>query len=168
MRFFGFVGPKPVVVHNRWGTRLIWIMWRPTRYAHYRRSPISLNLKPRRGSARPVSPLNSSYHEVSTVALFLLDCSGLLPIPGHLIGVSQRRRRGSGVCRFGAKETQPLLELRMWRKHPSFYNWVDSFKQIISCNLVTSTDTPPPWIIYAQRMSPFPVTYRYSWMDGYL
>ena len=32
----------------------------------------------------------------------------LLPIPGHVIGVSQRHKRGSGVRRFGAKETQPL------------------------------------------------------------
>ena len=34
--------------------------------------------------------LNGSYHMVGTVALFLLDCSGLLPmmmIPGHVIGI---------------------------------------------------------------------------------
>ena len=41
-------------------------------------------------AARPVSPLNGSYHKVSTVAPFLLDCNGLLPIPGHVIGVSGR------------------------------------------------------------------------------
>ena len=52
--------------------------------------------------ARPVSPLYGSY-KVSTVAPLLLDWSGLLPIPGHVIGVSRRRRRGSGVRRFGAK-----------------------------------------------------------------
>ena len=47
--------------------------------------------------------------KVSTAAHFLLDFSGLLPIPGHVIGVSQRRRRGSGVHRFVAKETQPMI-----------------------------------------------------------
>ena len=60
-------------------------------------------------AARPVSPLNGSYHKVSTVLPFLLNCSGLLPIPGHVIGVSQRRRGGSCVRRFVAKETQPLF-----------------------------------------------------------
>ena len=40
--------------------------------------------------------------------IFLLDCSGLLPILGHVIGISQRGRRGSGIGHFGAKETQPL------------------------------------------------------------
>ena len=40
------------------------------------------------------------------LCLFLLDySSGLLPIQGHVIGVS--RRRSSCVHPFGAKETQP-------------------------------------------------------------
>ena len=55
------------------------------------------------------TPLNGSYHKLSTVAPYLLDCRGLLPIPGHVIGVSQSRRRGSGVHRFGAKESQPMI-----------------------------------------------------------
>ena len=36
VRFFGSVGRKLVVVHNRRGTRLIWITLWLTRYAHYR------------------------------------------------------------------------------------------------------------------------------------
>ena len=41
--------------------------------------------QPRRGSGEACfTPLNGSYHKVSTVAPFLLDCSGLLPIPGHV------------------------------------------------------------------------------------
>ena len=59
-------------------------------------------------TARPVLPLNDSYHKIRTVTPFLLDCIGLLPIPGHVIDVSWRRRRGSGVRCFGAKETQPV------------------------------------------------------------
>ena len=52
--------------------------------------------QPRRGSGEACfTPLNGSYHKVSTVAPFLLDCSGLLPIPGHVIGVSRSCRRGS-------------------------------------------------------------------------
>ena len=51
------------------------------------------------------------YHKVSTVVLFLHDCSGLLPIPSHVIDASWRRRRGSGVRFFGAKETQPMAIL---------------------------------------------------------
>ena len=47
---------------------------------------------------RPVLPLNGSYHKVNTVAPLLLDFSHLLPIPGHVIGVSRRHRRGSGEC----------------------------------------------------------------------
>ena len=39
----------------------------------------------------PVSPLNASYHKVSTLAPSLFDCSGYLPLPGHVIGVSRRR-----------------------------------------------------------------------------
>ena len=35
---------------------------------------------------RPDRPLNGSYQKVSTVALFLLDCIGLLPILGNVIG----------------------------------------------------------------------------------
>ena len=48
-------------------------------------------------------------NKISTVAHFLLDFSGLLPIPGHVIDVSPRRRRGRSVRRFGAKETQPMI-----------------------------------------------------------
>ena len=62
-------------------------------------------------AARPVSPLYGSYHKVSTVVPLLLDCSGLLPIPGHVISVSRRRRPGSGVSRFSAKETQPMFKI---------------------------------------------------------
>ena len=57
---------------------------------------------------RSVWPLYGSNHKISAVAPFLLDCSGLLPIPGHVIGVSQRHKRGNGVCLIGPKETQPL------------------------------------------------------------
>ena len=46
------------------------------------------------------------YHKVSTVVPFLRDC--LLPIPEHMIGLRRRPRRGRGVRRFGAKETQPM------------------------------------------------------------
>ena len=49
-----------------------------------------------------------SNHKVNTVAPFLLDCNGLLPIPGHAIGVSSRPRRGCDGRHFGAKETQSL------------------------------------------------------------
>ena len=70
MRFFGFAGRKPVVVYNRRGTRYIWITWRLTRYAHYRRTPISPNFNQGVEAARPVSPLNGSYHNESTVAPF--------------------------------------------------------------------------------------------------
>ena len=62
-----------------------------------------------RGSGEAYFALNGSYLKVSTVAPFLRDCSGLLPIPGHVIGVSWRRRRGSGVRRFSAKETRPIV-----------------------------------------------------------
>ena len=86
-------------------------MWRLT--DNYRRTLISPNFNQGVEAARPVSPLNGSYHKVSTVAPFLLDYSGLLPIPGHVIGVSRRRRRGSGICRFGAKETQPISLSRL-------------------------------------------------------
>ena len=107
MRFFGFAGRKPVVVYNRQGTRLIWIMWRlaDRRTTCVQCTPILPNFNQGVEAARPVSPLNGSYHKVSTVALFLLDCSGLLPIPDHVIVVSRKRRRGSVVRRFGAKET---------------------------------------------------------------
>ena len=80
---------KPRVAYNRRGTRLIWNVWRLTRYAHYRRTPISPSFNQSVEAARPVSP------QVSIVApfvFFLPDCSGLLPIPGHVIGVSRRRR----------------------------------------------------------------------------
>ena len=65
-------------------------------------------------AARHVSPLDGSYHQVSTVAPFLLDCSGLLPIPSHVIGVSavQARQRRH---RFGAKETQSMLLFKLSR-----------------------------------------------------
>ena len=66
-------------------------------------------------------PLNGWYHTLSTDAPFLLDCNGLLPIPGHVNGVSRMHRRGSGVSRshrrdssvrrFGAKDAQPMLKL---------------------------------------------------------
>ena len=56
-----------------------------------------VEIQPRCGSSKACLPLNGSYHKVSTVAPFLLDCSGLLPIPGHLIGISVKRRRGSGI-----------------------------------------------------------------------
>ena len=102
MRFFGFAERKPLVVYNLRGTQLIWITWWLTRLAHYRRTWNSPNFVE---VARPLSP------QVSTVAPFLLDCSGLLPIPGHVIGVSRRHRRGSEVRRFGAKETQPISQL---------------------------------------------------------
>ena len=71
---------------------------------HYRCTPILWNFNQGVEAVRPVSP------QVSTVALFLLDCSGLLPIPGHVIGVSRRRRQGSSVRCFGAKETQPVFQ----------------------------------------------------------
>ena len=108
MHFFGFAGRKPIVVHNRRGMRLILVTWRLTRLANYRRMPISPNFNQGVEAARPVSPLNGSYHKVSTNAPFLLDYSGLLPIPRHVNRVSRSRRRDSGVRRFGAKETQPL------------------------------------------------------------
>ena len=97
----GWVSLASPGVRRLLGTRLIWITWRLTRWAHYRRTSILPNFNQGVEAARPVSPLTVS--KVITVAPFLPDCSGLLP----LIGVSQRRRRGSGVRRFGAKETQP-------------------------------------------------------------
>ena len=114
VRFFGFTRRKPVLVYNRWDTQLIWITWQLTGWAHYRHSSISPNFDQSLEAARPVSPLNCSYHKVmgSTVAKFLLDCSGLLPISSHVIGVSRRCRGGSVVLRFGAKETQPLFWFR--------------------------------------------------------
>ena len=130
---------KPVVVYNRRGTRLTWTTWRLTRQTHYHCTPISPNLNQGVEAARLVSPLNGSYHKVSTVAPFLLDCSGLhvLHIPGHVISVSRSCRRGSSVCRFGAKETQPMpgycrtdgtqherdypVPLFQWLSHPSTY-----------------------------------------------
>ena len=68
--------------------------------------PISWNFNQSVEAARPVSPLNGLYHKVSIVAPFLLDCSGLLPISSHVIGV-----RGRGTL-FGARETQSM-SLRM-------------------------------------------------------
>ena len=81
---------------------------------HYRRTPILPNFKQGVEAARPVSPLNVSYHKVSTVAPFLLDCSDLLPIPGHVNGVSRSRGEGEAAAYavFGAKETQPLLHVQ--------------------------------------------------------
>ena len=70
---------------------------------------ISPNFNQGMEGARPVLPLYGSYHKGGIVALFLLDYSGLLPISGHVISISLRRRLGSGVRRFGAKETQPLI-----------------------------------------------------------
>ena len=58
---------------------------------HYGRTPISSNFNQGMEGARPVLPLNSSCHKVSTVVPFLLHYSGLLPIPGHVIGVRDRR-----------------------------------------------------------------------------
>ena len=69
----------------------------------------------RRGLFRPLFR-RLKYQKVSTIAPFLLDCSGLLPIPGRLIGLSRRRRRGSGVRGFGAKETQPLFPVSQFRE----------------------------------------------------
>ena len=120
VRFFGFAGHKPVVVYKRRGTRLIWITWRHTRLAHYRRTPISPNFNQGVEATRPVWPLKGSYNKVSTAALFLLNCSGLLPIPGHVISVSRRRRRGSGVRHFGAKETQPV-SIRFFYTHIAYH-----------------------------------------------
>ena len=76
---------------------------------HYRHTPISPNFDQGVEAAGPVSPINGSNHKVSTFVPILLDCSGLLPIPGHVIGINQRHRRGRGVRRFGAKETQPMV-----------------------------------------------------------
>ena len=108
---FGFAGRKLVVVHNLRGTRLIWIRWPLTRPAHYRRTPILPNFNQGVEAARPVSPLNGSYRKVSSVEPVLLDCSGLLPIPGHVVSVRLRPRRGSGVHSLSAKETEPLSAL---------------------------------------------------------
>ena len=72
---------------------------------------ISSNFNQGVEAARPVSPLNGSYHKVSTVVSLLLECSGLLPVPGHMIGLSRRRRPGSGVNHFSDKETQPMLKI---------------------------------------------------------
>ena len=58
VRFFGFVGRKPVVVYNRRDTRLISITWRLIRQAQYRRTPISPNFNQGVEAARPVSPLS--------------------------------------------------------------------------------------------------------------
>ena len=81
----------------------------------------------------PVSP----YQKVSTVAPFLLDCSSLLPISGHVIGV--RQRRGSGVRGFGAKETQPMssdlktyLKMRELGPNAESVIWI-SFALVFSC-----------------------------------
>ena len=104
MRFFGFAGLKLVVVYNRPGTLLIWITWRLILFAHYRHTPISPNFNQGMKAAGPVLPLISSYHKVSTVASFLLDCSGSLPIRGHVISVSWRHRRGSGIHRLVPKK----------------------------------------------------------------
>ena len=51
------------------------------------------------------------YHKESTYCRFLLICSSLLPIPGHGIGINRRRRRGTDIRHFGAKETQPFSGL---------------------------------------------------------
>ena len=83
---------------------MIWITWRLTLQAHYRLMP---NFNQGMEAARPVSPLNGSCNKVNTVVPVLLNCSGSLPIPYHVNGVSQRRRRGRGIRGFGAKETQP-------------------------------------------------------------
>ena len=63
VRFFGFAGHKPVVVYKRRGTRLIWITWRHTRLAHYRRTPISPNFNQGVEATRPVWPLKGSYQQ---------------------------------------------------------------------------------------------------------
>ena len=65
---------------------MIWITLQLTRLAHYRHMLISPNFNKGVEAVRPDRPLNGSYQKVSTVALFLLDCIGLLPILGHLIG----------------------------------------------------------------------------------
>ena len=65
--------------------------------------------QPRCGSGKACFPINGSYHKVSTIAPCLLDNSGFLPIPSHVICICRRRSRGSGVHLFGAEETQSFF-----------------------------------------------------------
>ena len=94
MRFFGFTGRKPSYGHSIDLDHVA---------AYPMRTPILPNLNQGVEEARPVS-----HCTFCNVAPLLYDYSGLLPILGHVIGLSRRRRRGSGVRRFGAKETQPI------------------------------------------------------------
>ena len=103
---FLLYGRKPVVVRNRRGTRLFWITIGASHVtgSHDRRTT-GVRRARRILTKGPVSPLNASYHKVSTVAPSLLDCSGYLPIPGHVIGVmpaekeaQERQRRTPFWC----------------------------------------------------------------------
>ena len=59
-------------------------------------------------AARPVSPLNGSYHKEGTVVPFLLDCSAYYQSPLCDRSKLEAQAR-QGLRRFGAKETQPMF-----------------------------------------------------------
>ena len=84
MRFFGFAGRKPVVVHNWRGHSID--------FDHVAAHPIAhadlAEFQPRRGFVSPVAPFFARLERLTT---------------------RQRRNNGVHVCRFGAIETQPLF-----------------------------------------------------------
>ena len=59
-------------------------------------------------AARPVSPLNGSYHKEGTVAPFLLDGSAYYQSPSCDRRKPEAHVRQGLRC-FGAKETQPMF-----------------------------------------------------------
>ena len=77
---------------------------------HFGHKPSSPNLNQGVEAVRQDTPLFKRFVPQSNYCCaILLDCRGLPPIPGHVMGISQRYKRGRGVRRFGAKETQPLI-----------------------------------------------------------
>ena len=101
LHFFGFPGRKPLVVYNRRGTRLI-LSWAAhliealPGYAHL------TEFQPRHGSCDPCFASSkyscTVFARLQWLTTHSLSCDRRKP----------RRRRGSDVRRFGAKETQRL------------------------------------------------------------